>query len=76
MFLMSSFLKASRLEPLFMCKMAKNMWNNLYLIHKQKSMSKKIALLQKFYKYNIAPGDSFEQRATKMYVCMYGGLSI
>lgn len=55
-----------RLEPLLVCVTAKDMWDKLCRIHKQKSASNKLVLMQKFHEYKMAAGDSVVQHMAKI----------
>lgn len=66
MFLIASALETKQLEPLLVCVSAKQMWDNLCRIHKQKSASNKLLLLQKFHEYRMGPSDSVVQHIAKI----------
>lgn len=66
MFLISSTLEADQMEPLLVCKTAKEMWDNLCRIHEQRSASNKLLLLQKFHEYRMGLSDSVVQHIAKI----------
>lgn len=65
-FIISSAMEYSRLEPLLVCKTAKEMWTRLTLIHEQRSAANKLMLTQKFHEYKMAPGESVVQHMAKV----------
>lgn len=64
--LISSVMEYSQLESLLIYTTAKEMWNNLKLIHEQKSASNKLMLTQQFHAYRIDPTDTVVQHIAKI----------
>lgn len=65
-FLIASSMEETQLQCVLNCDSAKAMWDRLSLIHEQKSISNKLALLQKFHEYKMNGSDSVVQRVTKI----------
>lgn len=66
MFLISSSMEDAQLQSVLTCTSAKAMWDQLSLIHEQKSATNKLGLLQKFHGYQMCAGDSAVQHVAKI----------
>lgn len=66
MFIISSAMEYTRLEPLLVCTSAKDMWDRLCSIHEQKSASNRLLLTQKFHEYRMSSSDSVVQHIAKI----------
>ena len=66
MFLISSSMEDAQLQSCLTCTSAKAMWDQLSLIHEQKTETNKLGLLQKFHGYQMCAGDSVVQHVAKI----------
>lgn len=66
MFLLSSAMEYTQLENLLIYTTAKEMWDNLIVIHERKSASNKLLLTQRFHAYHMETMDTVTQHIARI----------
>ncbi|KMQ92933.1 integrase core domain protein [Lasius niger] len=66
MVIISRAMEYKQLEPLLVCKTAKEMWDKLGQIHAQNSASNRLLLTQRFHEYRMGATDTVVQHVAKV----------